>query len=171
MAAKDRTGGAKAEPDSRQGWQLWTTVLILIGFAVGVGFMLCVAEGNNADVWQRRIYVFAGVQAIVFTAVGWLFGREVNTEALKAASAHVEAAQASADEAKAESAASRAEASVTASALSDARSREQAVRAAVSALASAESRSATGPQDIASASPRTIGIESVQALIDQIYSD
>lgn len=35
-------------------------------------------KGVNEIVWGRYIYLLTGVEAIVFTAVGFIFGREVN---------------------------------------------------------------------------------------------
>jgi hypothetical protein len=44
---------------------------------------------DNADIdethWSRYVYVFGGLEAIVFTAVGWIFGREVNRTAAETA--------------------------------------------------------------------------------------
>jgi hypothetical protein len=55
--------------------QYLVAILLLGSFAVLVAVMVWLATGSDT-VWQRRVYVFGAVQAIVFTAVGWLFGRE-----------------------------------------------------------------------------------------------
>ena len=39
------------------------------------------AAVTSALTWAHLTYVFGSVEAIVFTAVGWLFGREVHREA------------------------------------------------------------------------------------------
>ena len=77
-------------------WQFVVAVGLLLGFAGLVIFMLVTADGN-ADVWERQVYVFGAVEAIVFTAVGWIFGREVHR-------AGAEDARADADQAKQEAA-------------------------------------------------------------------
>jgi hypothetical protein len=35
--------------------------------------------------WGRSVYVFSALEAIMFTAVGWIFGREVQRSAAEAA--------------------------------------------------------------------------------------
>lgn len=42
-----------------------------------------VGDGDTA--WARRLVLFGGLEAIVFAAVGWLFGKEVNRHAVDAA--------------------------------------------------------------------------------------
>ncbi len=55
--------------------------LIAIGILVGYGFFIYFligkADAKEPD-WSRLIYLFSGVEAIVFAAAGFLFGREVN---------------------------------------------------------------------------------------------
>jgi hypothetical protein len=76
--------------------QYLVTVLLLVGFAALVVAMIWLAGGDDT-VWQRRVYVFGAVQAIVFTAIGWLFGREVGRSAAESAHSDAESAR---DEAK-----------------------------------------------------------------------
>ena len=54
--------------------------------------MLSVADGD-AQVWERRVYIFSGVEAIVFTAVGWIFGREVHRATAQQAQENAEQAK------------------------------------------------------------------------------
>jgi hypothetical protein len=54
-------------------------------------------EGASETVWGRYTFLLGGLEAIVFTAVGWLFGREVNRkQAEQAEQATKEAADAKA---------------------------------------------------------------------------
>lgn len=54
-------------------------------------------EGANETVWGRYTFLLGGLEAVVFTAVGWLFGREVNRkQANQAERATKEAAEAKA---------------------------------------------------------------------------
>jgi hypothetical protein len=66
---------------------------LLLGFAVLVVYMLGQADGN-ATIWDRQIYIFGAVEAIVFTAVGWIFGREVHRSSAESAREDAEAAKA-----------------------------------------------------------------------------
>lgn len=50
---------------------------VLIGYATFIYFLVGkVGSGNEA--WPRLTFLFTGVEAIVFSAVGFVFGREVN---------------------------------------------------------------------------------------------
>lgn len=82
-------------------WQIIVTVALLAGFGVVVWYLLLTAKGTEEIVWQRRLYVAAGLEALVFTAVGWLFGREVSRAAV--ATAQQDAADAKKDAADARS--------------------------------------------------------------------
>jgi hypothetical protein len=41
--------------------------------------------GNSETDWGRKLLLFSGVQAVTFSGVGWLFGKEVNKGAVNAA--------------------------------------------------------------------------------------
>lgn len=66
-------------------WRFWVVVVVLTLFAVLAGVMILIAGNADETVWQRRVFIFSAAQAIVFTAVGWLFGREVNQAAVDSA--------------------------------------------------------------------------------------
>jgi hypothetical protein len=54
-------------------------LLILVGYSFFLYFLVGKASAKLDDViWTRLIYLFSGVEAIVFSAVGFIFGREVN---------------------------------------------------------------------------------------------
>lgn len=64
----------------------WVTALIvLIVFTGLVLWMVLKAEGTDEGVWSRYLFLYIGIEAIAFTAVGWVFGREVNRERATAA--------------------------------------------------------------------------------------
>lgn len=46
-----------------------------VAFAV---FLVLNADTKNEHEWDRWVYVFGTAEAVAFTAVGWLFGREVS---------------------------------------------------------------------------------------------
>ncbi len=68
--------------------EMWSSqslhCLILVAFAVlviGMFQKLTAAENE----WTRAIYLYTGVEAIVFAAAGFLFGREVNRQRAESA--------------------------------------------------------------------------------------
>ena len=50
---------------------------VLIAYGFFIYFLIGKADAEELD-WSRLIYLFSGVEAIVFAAAGFLFGREVN---------------------------------------------------------------------------------------------
>jgi len=63
-----------------------TPYLVSIGFMIGYWVFLSnladkVNDGKITDAqWNRYVYLVNGVEAIVFAAAGFLFGREVNRQ-------------------------------------------------------------------------------------------
>ena len=53
-------------------------VLLLLGGLL-IAYLL-VNVGASEPIWQRYVYLLSGVEAVVFAAVGWLFGKEVHRE-------------------------------------------------------------------------------------------
>jgi hypothetical protein len=66
-------------------------------------------QGTSEAVWSRQVVVLHGIEALAFTAVGWLFGREVHRGEAESAKKQAEAAQGEAHQARAESQAARAD--------------------------------------------------------------
>ncbi len=54
-------------------------VASLVGFGALALYLLIDIDVEELT-WSRRVYIFAGVEAITFAGVGWLFGREVHRE-------------------------------------------------------------------------------------------
>lgn len=50
---------------------------VLLAYGFFIHFLIGKADAKELD-WSRLIYLFSGVEAIVFAAAGFLFGREVN---------------------------------------------------------------------------------------------
>jgi hypothetical protein len=94
--------GPQAPNPSRWSWQFWVAVVILLGFGALVVYVMRVADQASDPVWQRRIYVFSAVEALVFTAIGWLFGREVNRSAVVSAQQDAAGAKKDAETARVE---------------------------------------------------------------------
>ncbi|WP_141564523.1 hypothetical protein [Mycolicibacterium palauense] len=72
------------ETTPRTGLRHWLTWVLAAGlvalFAVACWLLYQAAAQPDMTetLWARYIYVFGALEAIVFTAVGWLFGREVH---------------------------------------------------------------------------------------------
>jgi hypothetical protein len=154
---------------SRWSWQFGVAVLILLGFGVLVIFMIQFADTTQDPVWQRRIYVFSAVEALVFTAVGWLFGREVNRAAVVTAQQDAAGAKKEAGEARTE-----AKEQATAAATERAKGHAIAAVAAHSVPAASAQRSA-GSQDAAAGGAGTGSgtamTVDLRALMMELYPD
>jgi|GEM_PF-1400194 len=100
-------------------------ILLLVAFGVLIFFLLGEARSADEDTWLRFMYIFGAAEALVFTAVGWLFGREVNRQSTENA------------EARADQATAKVEAATVAAADQEAKGR--ALRAAVESRAMAAS--------------------------------
>lgn len=92
-------------------WQFGVAVAILLGFVGLVAFMLATAS-HGGSTWDRRVFIFGAAEALVFTAVGWIFGREVSRSSLDAARDDARAAKGEAEEARAKIAICREEATL-----------------------------------------------------------
>ena len=76
------TAGNRNPP--AKGWLAVVPYIIAIGVLIAYGFFIhylliersCIGEPD----WSQMIYLFSGVEAIVFAAAGFLFGREVNRQ-------------------------------------------------------------------------------------------
>jgi len=70
-------------------------VVVVLAFGLFATFLVINADTSNQTEWERWVYVFGGVEAIAFAAVGWVFGREVNRERAESAEGRAAAATAS----------------------------------------------------------------------------
>lgn len=72
---------------------------ILIAYGFFIHFLIGKADAKEPD-WSRLIYLFSGVEAIVFAAAGFLFGREVNRKRAENAEEEKKQAENQKEEAK-----------------------------------------------------------------------
>lgn len=72
-------------------WQVLAAAALLAVF-VAFGALMILNADTSDSVWKNRIMIFSAFQALVFAAVGWLVGREVNR--VPAEQARAEAQQA-----------------------------------------------------------------------------
>lgn len=79
-------------PSSPPRVQICFAVVILALF-VALIVVMVLSRNSPEGAWKNLVYVFGSVEALLFTAVGWVFGREVHR-------AQAEAAEANAKDAK-----------------------------------------------------------------------
>ena len=83
QAGQTGQGGQPPPPGNGVPWKALFIVAVTIG-AIYVCF--AIVTWNRADdadvagepIWSRYVLVLQGIEAIAFTAIGWLFGREVH---------------------------------------------------------------------------------------------
>jgi hypothetical protein len=164
----DRSAAEPAPPPPEEAarWrrQYGVAVGLLVGFAALVVAMLLMAGGEDS-LWQRRVFVFGAVEALVFTAVGWLFGREVNRSALASAQEDADTAKRETDSAQSRA---RQEASRAAEAERAAAEADIKVRAVRAAVRTAARPSVGGPQDVGGARPSDSTAVDLRAFIDEL---
>lgn len=73
-------------------------IVVTAAFLVFGLFLVLNADTADATEWERWVYVFGAAEAIAFTAIGWMFGREVNRQRAENAEGNAESAQAAAQE-------------------------------------------------------------------------
>jgi hypothetical protein len=117
---------------------LLVAIVLLIAGGVLVAYLIQNVAADEPT-WQRYTYLLTGVEAVVFAAVGWLFGREVHREQ----AANAEKARTEADKDKQDA--------VAAAAVADTKGRELA-RAIISAGGGSE-----GPDRIVPANDVSMG--------------
>jgi hypothetical protein len=165
-AGAPETGGA------RWNWQFGVVVALLGAFALLVVAMMWLADGEDL-VWQRRLYVFGAVEAVVFTAVGWLFGREVNRTEARTARQDAAAAKEDAAAAQQQAAGERDRAAAAERAFTEERARGEAVQAAVGSMVTDSAPLSEGPVDAAGgpeAPPPAPQID-LRKFVTELYSD
>lgn len=154
-------------------WQFWVVVGLLVAFGALALVMLLSADSSDA-IWQRRIYVYGSVEAVVFAAVGWLFGREVSR-------AEVNTVKASEVQARKEAHVARSEARSQAQEASQAKQEAVEERVKGTALASAVQEFTTsdgtapegGAEDVAAGESRQVvaaeSLASLRGIANRLY--
>lgn len=67
----------KLDGSSRGRIAIWSAVGVLLFFGAVVIVLIVEAHSASSSTWERLVYVYAGVEAVVFAAAGALFGSEV----------------------------------------------------------------------------------------------
>jgi hypothetical protein len=107
------TGGSAADTMSSGRWTALfvVSVVILVAFGILMLYMLAIAndKGTDEKIWGRQTFIFGAAEAIAFTAIGWMFGREVNRQRAETAEAQAKTETNNARNAEADAAAKSAE--------------------------------------------------------------
>ncbi|MGS0524860.1 hypothetical protein ACU8V7_06330 [Zobellia nedashkovskayae] len=77
---KVTTGSFPELATNPKGWFTFENMIalaVLIAYGIFIYFLIGKVDSGDPS-WSRLIYLFSGVEAIVFAAVGFLFGKEVN---------------------------------------------------------------------------------------------
>jgi hypothetical protein len=147
-------------------WQFWTTIGLVIAFAVLIAVMFAYADGSET-LWQRRIYLFSALEAIVFTAVGWLFGREVHRSAAETARQDAANAKQEAHDAKTETLSEIREAEAAKRQAAVEQIKGKVVRSAVRSAVSVAAES--GMRDVHASGQNDPQLRALSALLDELY--
>jgi hypothetical protein len=167
--------GPQAPNPSRWSWQFWVAVVILLGFGALVVYMMKVAAQGSDPFWQRRIYVFSAVEALVFTAIGWLFGREVNRSAVVTAQQDAAGAKKEAETARVEARQSAEQTSKAKETAAEERAKGRTLAVVAANAAPPPGQRAAGSQDAAAggraapAGPAGAAVVDLAAVIQQLY--
>lgn len=151
-------------------WQLGVAIAVLLLYGILAAFMVASADAPT-EVWKNRVVIFSSVQSIVFTAVGWVFGREVHRQTAETARADAQEAKEDAKD-KATTAEQK-----TAEAASE-REKGRAMAAAVQAISAAPTTSRGGQSfdvgledEAGEGSSSTPQLAALHSLATKLYGD
>jgi hypothetical protein len=86
MATKPKQGDSAKSGGGKEGTPLKDTVALILGvgaiflFGYLSYYLFTKIEGTNDTNWNRMIFIYGGIEAVAFAAVGWFFGKEVNRQ-------------------------------------------------------------------------------------------
>ena len=123
-------------------WLAWVLAGSLVALFAASCWLLYQAADNahvSETLWGRYVYIFGALEAIVFTAIGWVFGREVHRTAAEVATQDAARARAEVDRLREQAAAAADQAE-------KGRALAEAVKASISALGGIEGIGGAHPQ-------------------------
>lgn len=144
-------------------WQLGFAGGLLVAFFV-IGIVMIWTADVSDTVWKNRIAIFTAFQSLVFGAVGWLFGREVNRVPAEQARADAQQAKDQAVTATAEATEARVQAATE-------QTKGESLASAVANTANAPGQSPSGghSEDTAFGSPTAPQLSALAALARDLY--
>jgi hypothetical protein len=84
------------------------TVAAVLAYVIAVVLLWAKADHARDLTWARQTFLLAGIEAITFAAIGWLFGREINRARAERAEVAEQEAKSDADHAKTQASAAMA---------------------------------------------------------------
>lgn len=112
------TSSTSDHSSSRGRWAV--TFVVAVGLTVAYllfGWQVWRTRGETADQWARSLVVLGGIEALTFSAVGWMFARDVSRQAIGASEDAAQSARDDADAAQREAETAKARAVALATAL------------------------------------------------------
>ena len=103
-AAATTPTGNQADRTAKQNEAMWVAAIVLGLYVVFVTVLVFMRGDAN---WDRLVYLLGGFEAIVFAAVGWIFGTTVSRGQVAAANETKDEAKQQAASARADAAAAR----------------------------------------------------------------
>jgi len=129
-------------PTGTRYWLTWLLAACLIALFAASCWVLYQAAngaGMTETLWSRYVYIFGTLEAMVFTTVGWIFGREVHRTAVEGANQDAARARQEAERTRRQAAAAEDQAE-------KGRALAEAVKASVGALGGIEGIGGAHPQ-------------------------
>lgn len=172
-------GKGKAKETAKDGAAVngvpWRPLFFMAVALVVAYFLFAFLSFARADdtsitepLWSRSVFVLLGVQSIAFTAIGWLFGREVH-------SGEAQIAKNQANDAKGDAQAAHDKADTAKNTEADARERAAAAETAGQSLAAAvraladQSSNVDGGDENAPAGGDSGGLPMLKSLADRLF--
>ncbi len=93
------------QPERTKYWSTFLVAVVLVALFAVIAVVMILLGGRDdtsENVWTRYVYVFTAIEAIVFTAIGWILGREVNRSAVERTEAEAVEARTEAQSARAD---------------------------------------------------------------------
>jgi hypothetical protein len=148
----------------------WLAVAILVAFA-GFMFLMLRQIATDENTWNRWLFIYGGVEAIVFAAAGYLFGREVHRERAEVAEELAETATDDlrvANEARLQAEQQEAETLARAQALVTVAKAERAAAVDQSDASRAANKRENGSDD-ARAATDAVALDRIVAVADELF--
>jgi hypothetical protein len=140
--SESKAGPKRKKPDRASA--IWVAVpfivaiLILIGFAWLIMYLMGEAQDASELEWTRAMYLLNGVEAVAFAAAGFLLGREVHRQQAEKAEERATEANQQADNAKETAAQAETRAM-------EMKTKAESLKAAIEAKAAAQPRQTQPP--------------------------
>lgn len=93
-----------AKGDSSESQKFTVAIIILIVYLIFIAFMLYKSDAQDTQdlSWSRMLYLFSGIEAIVFAALGYVFGKDIHRIRAEKAEENADQAKKETDKAKKE---------------------------------------------------------------------